>query len=159
MRPSCQDILLLMTKANGKSHGETWRGKRRKEQEEVGKVEWVDSGQWQRRPAGWTAPPPVPAVPTAWRSVLSAHKCHRPRAEAPLWFLPITPFASPSRMSSPPAPLPPILHQYSWHIPVLIVQAEPLALCRICIRMLFLYNCKQRHVGPLLNCSANRRRF
>lgn len=62
-----------------------------------------------------------------------------------------------TELSSPPPP--PILHQYIWHIPVLIVQAELPALFRICIRMLFLYNSKQRHVEPLLNCSANRRRF
>lgn len=44
-------------------------------------------------------------------------------------------------------------------IPVLIVQAEPLALFKIYIRMLFLYSSKRRHVEPLLNCSANRWRF
>lgn len=41
----------------------------------------------------------------------------------------------------------------------LIVQAEPLALFKICIRMLFLYGSKRRHVECLLNCSANRWRF
>lgn len=46
-----------------------------------------------------------------------------------------------------------------WHIPVLIVQAEPLALFKICIRMLFLYSSKRRHVESLLNRSANRWRF
>lgn len=54
---------------------------------------------------------------------------------------------------------PPILHQLIWHIPALIVQAEPLALFKICIRMLFLYSSKRRHVESLLNCSANRWRF
>lgn len=113
---------------------------------------------------GW--PSPFPATLTAWRLVLSVHKHHCPQEKALLWFLPITSFATvlsaariPNKISSPPAPLPPILHQYIWHIPMLIVQAEPLALFRICIRMLFLYNSKQRHVEPLLNCSANRRRF
>ena len=54
---------------------------------------------------------------------------------------------------------PPILHRLIWHIPALIVQAEPLALFKICIRMLFLYSSKRRHVESLLNCSANRWRF
>lgn len=59
----------------------------------------------------------------------------------------------PARFSSHP----PILHPFIWHVPALIVQAEPLALFKIW--MLFLYSSKRRHVEALLNCSANRWRF
>lgn len=40
---------------------------------------------------------------------------------------------------------PPTLHQLIWHVPVLIVQPEPLALC---MRMLFFCSSKRRHVEP-----------
>lgn len=70
-----------------------------------------------------------------------------------------SPVYTPNCLSSLPPFLPPILHRFIWHVPVLIVQPEPLALFKICIRMLFLYSSKRRHVESLLNCSANRWRF
>lgn len=70
-----------------------------------------------------------------------------------------TPSPPPPRLPTTFSFHPPILHRLIWHIPSLIVQAEPLALFKICIRMLFLYSSKRRHVESLLNCSANRWRF
>lgn len=59
----------------------------------------------------------------------------------------------------PPNFHPPVLQRSVWHVPAFIVQAEPLALFKICIRMLFLYSSKRRHVEALLKRSANRWRF
>lgn len=157
-----------MTKANGEPHGETWRGRKegRRESER-----WTS---WFRGVAGEARGRPTPVLSVFCFKVRS---CRSETGQltgkfvATIWlfYVFLLPFCGCLSLSASHTPLfclptwfsfhPPVLHQFIWHIPVLIVQAQPLALFKICIRMLFLYSSKRRHVEPLLNCSANRWRF
>lgn len=127
-----------MTKANGDCHGETWRGSREGNKRVRAVERWT--GWWSQRTV-------CQVRSTVDRNKYLALIWLFHMSWLPIWcylycllFAFVTVSTLPSSISCHSA-------------------AESLALFKICIRMLFLYSSKRRHVEFLLNCSANRWRF